>query len=371
MTAVPRPGAPWLEDDAAQARHPGPGRRTEDAHPRRTRLPLDHRGRLRRAGAARAARLVGRLRRWRSLALGGLGIGVPWLVWEGHRRLGPQLPVGWAWDITNFVFWVGIGHAGTLISADPLPVPPEVAHVDQPRRRGDDASSPSCARSLFPGIHVGRIWVAYWMFPLPNQMGDVAELPEPAAVGRVRGLDLLHGLAAVLVHRPDPRPRDAARPRQDDGPALRSTAFFALGWRGSHAPLAALRDGLPDPRRRSRRRSCSRCTRSCRSTSPSSQLPGWHTTIFPPYFVAGAIFSGFAMVLTLMVIRRKALRPREHHHHAPPRQHAQDHPRRPGSMVGYAYSIEFFIAWYSRQPVRAVRLHQPRLRPLLRGPTGR
>jgi hypothetical protein len=120
----------------------------------------------------------------------------------------------------------------------------------------------------------------------------VAELPQPAAVGRVRGLDLLHGLAAVLVRRPDPRPRDHARPGEDDR-ARFAYGAFALGWRGStrhwlHYEKAYLiLAGLATPLVLSVHTIVS-------FDFAVSQLPGWHTTIFPPYFVAGAIFSGFA-----------------------------------------------------------------------------
>ena len=158
------------------------------------------RGRRRSAG--------GRCSRSALALLGGLAIGVPWLFWEGIGVWGLNIPVGWAWDITNFVFWVGIGHAGTLISAILLPVPAEVAHLDQPLGRGDDDLRGD-VRADLPGHprrpRLGRLLDV----PAPEPDGHVAELPQPAAVGRLRGQHLRHGLAAVLVRRPDPRPGDA------------------------------------------------------------------------------------------------------------------------------------------------------------------
>ena len=172
-----------------------------------------------RARAAGAARLVGRLRRRRSLALGGLGIGVPWLFWEGIGVWGLNVPVGWAWDITNFVFWVGIGHAGTLISAILLLFRQKWRTSINRAAEAMTIFAVMCAL-IYPGIHVGRVWVAYWMAPLPEPDGHLAELPQPAAVGRVRGQHLRHGVAAVLVRGADPRPGDAARPLEDEDQAV-------------------------------------------------------------------------------------------------------------------------------------------------------
>ena len=157
---------------------------------------------------------------------------------------GLNIPVGWAFDITNFVFWVGIGHAGTLISAILFLFRQKWRTAINRFAEAMTIFAVICA-GIFPAIHVGRPWLAYWLFPLPEPDGDVAELPQPAAVGRVRGQHLLHGLAAVLVHGHDPRPGDAARPRHDQAARRSSTACFALGWRGSQPPLAPLRAGLP------------------------------------------------------------------------------------------------------------------------------
>src|SRR4029453_9686058 len=189
--------AEWLEDDAAQARHPGPGRRTEVAHPRRPRFSLDHGGGLpgpRDPVAGQKSLILGGhyfpsitevvssvlerkapLGWWAVfgfalLMLGGLAIGVPWLVWGGIGCWGLNVPGGWAWDITNFVFWVGIGHAGTLISAILLLFRQKWRTSINRAAEAMTLFAVLCALT-YPGIHVGRVWVAYWLAPVPNQMG--------------------------------------------------------------------------------------------------------------------------------------------------------------------------------------------------------
>ena len=175
----------------------------------------------------------------------------------------------------------------------------------------------ACA-GMFPLLHLGRPWVFYWLFPYPNTMA-LAAVPQPAGVGCVRGQHLRHGLAALLVRRPDPRPGDAARPRQ--APIGRGSSTACSPWAGAarHATGSAIRPPTccwpAWPRRWS-----SRCTASWAWTSPPAIVPGWHSTIFPPYFVAGAIFSGFAMVLTLAIPLRDVLRPAGFHHHPAHRQ---------------------------------------------------
>ena len=283
-----------------------------------------------------------------SLALLGLlGVAVSWLFWEGIGVWGLNVPVGWAWDITNFVFWVGIGHAGTLISAI-------LFLFRQKWRTSINRSAEAmtifavmCALT-FPGIHVGRVWVAYWMFPIPNQMGDVAQLQEPASLGRLRGQHLRNRLGPVLVRRPDPGPGDDARSGEDAASGSSSTVSSrsdggapcgsGITTRRAYLVLAALATPLV------------LSVHSIVSMDFAvSVLPGWHTTIFPPYFVAGAIFSGFAMVLTLMVICRTAFRLE----HIITLRHF-DYMAKimlvTGTMVGYAYATEFFTAWYSGNP---------------------
>ena len=277
------------------------------------------------------------------LLLGGLGIGVPWLVWEGIGIWGLNVPVGWAWDITNFVFWVGIGHAGTLISAILLLFRQKWRTSINRAAEAMTLFAVLCALT-YPGIHVGRIWVAYWMFPLPNQMGVWPNFRSPLlwdvfAVSIYGTVSLLFWYVGLVP--------DLATQRDRSKTKLKQWIYgaFALGWRGSqrhwqHYEVAYLiLAGLSTPLVLS--------VHSIVSMDFAvSQLPGWHTTIFPPYFVAGAIFSGFAMVVTLMVITRRAFGLE----HVITMKHF-DYMAKimlvTGMMVGYAYSLEFFIAWYS------------------------
>ena len=164
-------------------------------------------------------------------------------------------------------------------------------------------------------MHVGRVWFDWWLFPIPNSNGHLAAIPLAADVGRVRRLDLFHGVGAVLVHGIDSRPRGHARSRQDAAFAKFVYGLFALGWTGSNRHWSnyekayLILAGLSTPLVLS--------VHSIVSLDFSvSQLPGWHTTIFPPYFVAGAVFSGFGMVLTLLIPLRKLLQARRHHHDA-------------------------------------------------------
>jgi Ni/Fe-hydrogenase subunit HybB-like protein len=275
-----------------------------------------------------------------------LGISVAWLFWEGIGVWGLNNPVGWAFDITNFVFWVGIGHAGTLISAI-------LFLFRQKWRTSINRSAEAmtlfavlCALT-FPGIHVGRPWVAYWMFPLPNQMGMWPNFRSPLlwdvfAVSIYGTVSLLFWYVGLIPDLATIRDR-ARRPI-----AQRVYGALALGWRSSsrhwqHYERAYLiLAGLATPLVLS--------VHSIVSMDFAvSLLPGWHTTIFPPYFVAGAIFSGFAMVVTLMVITRKAFSLENvitiRHFDAMAKIMLLT-----GSMVGYAYGMEFFTAWYSGNP---------------------
>jgi Ni/Fe-hydrogenase subunit HybB-like protein len=282
-----------------------------------------------------------------SLALLGLlGVAVSWLFWEGIGIWGLNVPVGWAWDITNFVFWVGIGHAGTLISAI-------LFLFRQTWRTSINRSAEAmtifavmCALT-FPGIHVGRVWVAYWMFPLPNQMGMWPNFRSPL-LWDVFAVSI-YGTVSVLFWYVGLIP-DLATMRDRAKTETRRFVYglFALGWRGSQRQwhhyetayliLAALATPLV------------LSVHSIVSMDFAvSLLPGWHTTVFPPYFVAGAIFSGFAMVLTLMVICRTAFRLE----HIVTLRHFDFMAKImlvTGTIVGYAYATEFFTAWYSGNP---------------------
>ncbi|MEM7482223.1 MAG: NrfD/PsrC family molybdoenzyme membrane anchor subunit [Acidobacteriota bacterium] len=275
-----------------------------------------------------------------------LGVSIAWLFWEGIGIWGNNVPVGWGFPIVNFVFWVGIGHAGTLISA--------VLFLFRQRWRTSINRTAEamtifavmCAL-IFPGIHIGRPWLAYWMLPIPNQMAMWPQFRSPlmwdvfavSIYGTVSVLFWYLGLVPDLA-----TVRDRAKTR------IRRLlyGFFALGWRGSHRQWLhyerayLLLAGLATP-----------LVLSVHSVVSfdfaTSQLPGWHTTIFPPYFVAGAIFSGVAMVVTLMVFCRvvfklKGLVTLLHFDRMAKLMLLT------GSIVGFAYGIEFFIAWYSGNP---------------------
>ena len=256
------------------------------------------------------------------MLMGMLGMAVTWLLIKGTGIWGVNIPVGWGFAIINFVWWIGIGHAGTLISAILLLLKQGWRTSINRFAEGMTIFAVMCA-GLFPLIHTGRPWLAaYWLFPYPNSMGDLAAVPQPADLGRVRGLDLLHGVAAVLVRRADSRPRDAARQGQDRMPVKIAYGMLALGWRGSarhwqrYEHVYLLLAGLSTPLVLSVHTVVS-------FDFAIGIIPGWHATIFPPYFVAGAIYAGFAMVLTLAIPIRKMVRARRLHHDAPPREHGR------------------------------------------------
>ena len=282
-----------------------------------------------------------------SLALLGVfGVSIAWLVWEGVGIWGNNIPVGWGWPIVNFVFWVGIGHAGTLISA-------VLFLVRQKWRTSINRSAEAmtifavmCAL-VFPTIHTGRPWLVYWMLPIPNQMSMWPQFRSPLmwdvfAVSIYGTVSVLFWYLGLIPDLATIRDRATTRIRKF------AYGFFALGWRGSlrhwqHYERAyLLLAGLATP-----------LVLSVHSVVSFdfavSQLPGWHTTIFPPYFVAGAIFSGLAMVITLMVICRVAFK-LEHVINLLHFDRMAKLILATGSMVGLAYGTEFFIAWYSGNP---------------------
>jgi molybdopterin-containing oxidoreductase family membrane subunit len=284
------------------------------------------------------------------IAVGGTGSlvllllsAVGYLVFEGIGIWGLNVPIAWGWAIVNFVWWVGIGHAGTLISA--------ILFLFRQRWRTSinrfaeamTIFAVICAL-LFPAIHVGRIWVVYWMFPIPNQMSMWPQFRSPLlwdvfAVSVYFTCSLLFWYMGLIP--------DVATLRDRATSRLRKIIFgvLSLGWRGgnrqwmNYEKAYLILAGVSTPLVLS--------VHSVVSTDFAvSIVPGWHTTIFPPYFVAGAIFSGFALVMTLAIIVRKVFN-LENFITVNHLEKMNKIMLLTGMMVGYAYACEMFIAWYS------------------------
>ncbi len=285
---------------------------------------------------------------WLALSITGLAaawgiFAIGYTIATGIGVWGLNNPVGWGWDITNFVWWIGIGHAGTLISA--------ILHLFRQRwRTAINRSAEAmtifaviCA-GLFPLIHLGRPWFAYWLIPYPNQMQMWVNFRSPLiwdvfAVSTYLTVSILFWYLGLIP--------DLATVRNYIQKRLPKAiyTFFSLGWVGAarhwqHYEIAYLiLAAISTPLVLS--------VHSVVSFDFSvSILPGWHTTIFPPYFVAGAIFSGFAMVLTLVLVARWVL----NLEHLITLKHIDNMNRillATGMMVGYAYLMEFFVAMYS------------------------
>jgi len=283
------------------------------------------------------------------IALSALAVGVVtvgYLMMTGIGTWGLNRTVGWAFDITNFVFWVGIGHAGTLISAVLLLFRQKWRTSINRSAEAMTIFAVICAGS-FPLIHMGRPWLAFWVFPYPNTRGSLwvnfrsALLWDVFAIGTYFTISLLFWYIGLI---PDlATVRDRAK-----GLRKKIMRVLALGWDGRARTWAryevacVLLAALATPLVVS--------VHSVVSTDfATSVVPGWHTTVFPPYFVIGAIFSGFAMVLTLMLIARKVMRFEDYitmrHINAMCRILVFT-----GSIVGLAYATEFFVAWYSGSP---------------------
>ncbi len=273
-----------------------------------------------------------------------MGAMLGYLVFTGIGVWGNNSPVGWAWDITNFVFWIGIGHAGTLISAILFLFRQKWRTSINRFAEAMTLFAVACA-AIYPGVHIGRPWRAYWLFPIPNldlNMWQNFRSPllwDVFAVSTYGTVSLLFWYVGLVP--------DLATIRDRATTKLRATIYgvFALGWRGSathwkhYEKAYLLLAALSTPLVLSVHTIVS-------FDFAVSILPGWHTTIFPPYFVAGAIFSGFAMVVTLMVIARWAFQVQ----HLVTMKHLENMNKvilATGMIVGYAYGTEFFTAWYS------------------------
>jgi Ni/Fe-hydrogenase subunit HybB-like protein len=255
--------------------------------------------------------------------------------------------IGWGWDITNFVWWVGIGHAGTLISAILL-------LFRQGWRTGVNRAAEAmtifavmCA-GQFPIFHMGRVWMAFFVLPYANSRGPLwVNFSSPLlwdvfAISTYFTVSLLFWYCGLIP--------DFATVRDRAKTKLRKLLYgvAAFGWTGStkhwqrHESLSLVLAGLSTPLVLSVHTIVS-------FDFATSVVPGWHTTIFPPYFVAGAIFSGFAMVQSLMIISRKVLNLEEYI----TLEHIEVMNKvivLTGSIVGIAYITELFIAWYGRNP---------------------
>ncbi|HWB20646.1 MAG TPA: NrfD/PsrC family molybdoenzyme membrane anchor subunit [Phycisphaerales bacterium] len=268
---------------------------------------------------------------------------IGYLIATGVGVWGNMHPVMWGFPIVNFVFWVGIGHAGTLISAILFLFRQKWRTAINRFAEAMTIFAVICAGS-FPGIHIGRVWAAYWLFPIPNQMEMWPQFRSPLlwdvfAVGTYFTVSLVFWYMGMVP--------DIATLRDRSNTKMKAMLYgiFSLGWRGSmrhwhryeraYLLLAALATPL---------------VLSVHSVVSFdfavSQLPGWHTTIFPPYFVAGAIFGGFAMVQTLAVPARSIWGLQDFI----TMRHLENMNKiilLTGSLVGFAYGMEFFIAWYS------------------------
>lgn len=266
------------------------------------------------------------------------------IVGTGMGLMGVSHPVGWGTDIVTFVFWVGIGHAGTLISA--------VLYLFRQKWRTSIARSAEAmtvfavaTAGIFPIIHTGRPWLAFWLFPYPNQRGPLWVNFRSPLVWDVFAIST-YAIVSITFWYVGMVP-DLATLR-DRAKGLRRIIYgiFSLGWRGRardwghYEMVYLLLAGLSTPLVLS--------VHSIVSFDFAvSQLPGWHTTIFPPYFVAGAIFSGFAMVITLMTLVRIAVPEFKKYITMDHMELMNKVIMTTGMIVGYAYGSEFFIAWYS------------------------
>ncbi len=264
----------------------------------------------------------------------GTGIG----VWGLNRT------IGWAWDITNFVWWVGIGHAGTLISAVLL-------LFRQKWRMAVNRSAEAMTifavvqAAIFPVIHMGRPWVGYWVFPIPNQYGSFWINFNSALLWDVFAISTYFSVSVVFWYMGLLPDFAMIRDRAKKPFSKRIYSILSLGWGGKakhwqrHEELELVLAGLATPLVFSVHTIVS-------FDFATSLIKGWHSTVYPPYFVAGAIFSGFAMVQTLLSVMRKVM-------------HLEDYITRDhievmniiiivtGGMVAVAYGSEFWVGWYS------------------------
>jgi Ni/Fe-hydrogenase subunit HybB-like protein len=285
---------------------------------------------------------------WMGFTVAALGamlwvFSVSYTFWTGIGAWGLNKTVGWAWDITDFVWWVGIGHAGTLISAVLLIFRQNWRNSINRSAEAMTIFAVICA-ATYVVAHMGRPWLAYWIFPLPNQFGSLwVNFNSPLvwdafAISTYFTVSLVFWYTGLL---PDiATVRDRAT-----GMRRRIYSIMSFGWAGNVKTwqrfeiVSLILAGISTPLVLSVHTIVS-------MDFATSVIPGWHTTIFPPYFVAGAIFSGFAMVQTLLLITRKVMNFEDYI----TMFHIESMNKiimTTGSIVGVAYLTELFIAWYS------------------------
>ncbi|KAA5549579.1 NrfD/PsrC family molybdoenzyme membrane anchor subunit [Adhaeribacter rhizoryzae] len=265
-------------------------------------------------------------------------------LWFGIGEWGLNKTVNWAWDITNFVWWVGIGHAGTLISAILLLFRQKWRSSINRAAEAMTIFAVICA-AMFPVLHMGRPWLAYWVLPLPNTFGSLWVNFNSPLLWDVFAISTYFSVSLVFWYLGLIPDFATIRDRATGPIARRAYALLSFGWTGSakhwsrYETVSLILAGVSTPLVLSVHTIVS-------MDFATSVIPGWHTTIFPPYFVAGAIFSGFAMVLTLMLITRNVFFLKDYI----TLEHIESMNKviiLTGSIVGVAYITEFFIAWYS------------------------
>jgi Ni/Fe-hydrogenase subunit HybB-like protein len=276
--------------------------------------------------------------------LGGLVLGVSYTLARGIGVWGNNQPVGWAFGIVNFVWWVGIGHAGTLISAILLLFQQKWRTSINRFAEAMTLFAVMCA-GLFPLLHTGRPWFAFWLIPYPSTLGIWPQFRSPLvwdvfAISTYLTVSILFWYVGLIP--------DLAALRDSSKTKMQRLVYgiFSLGWRGSgrhwhnYKIGYLILAGISTPLVLSVHTIVS-------FDFAVSLIPGWHTTVFPPYFVAGAVFSGFAMVVTLIVPARKYMGLRD----VITDRHLENMNKvilTTGLLVAYGYAMEHFVAWYSQ-----------------------
>ena len=284
---------------------------------------------------------------------------VCWLFYKGVGVWGVNIPIGWGFAIVNFVWWIGIGHAGTLISAILLLLRQQWRNSINRFAEAMTLFAVACA-GMFPVFHLGRPWLAYWLFPYPNTMSYWPNFRSPLvwdvfAVSTYGTISLVFWFVGLIP--------DLASLRDTTQNKVLKFIFggMAMGWRNSvrhwnrYETAYLLLAGLATPLVLSVHTVVS-------FDFAIGIVPGWHTTIFPPYFVAGAIYSGFAMVLVLAIPIRKFYDIED----LITQRHVENSAMvmlATGWIVAYGYAIEAFVNWYGGDPyesfLRWNRLHGP------------